>query len=102
MALPFTSQQRGDFCPIMKYNARTARITRKDGSGESATEQDITDGFKAIFDFPTIGVGWMAFVGGKPDFLLVSLAEFERNGYPASPGPDYKQCFRVRVKLSKE
>ena len=103
MALFFSNSGSGDFLPIIKYDARAGRLIRKDGFGDAGVERDITDNFSAVFDMEAIEVGWMAFSAGKPDFRLVPLSQAEANGFPPRPeGAEFKQGFRVRMKLNKD
>ena len=55
----------GDFTPIVKYDSRAGRIFRVDrvqtNDGFVSDPVDITQGFKAVFDFENIEVGWIDF-----------------------------------------
>jgi hypothetical protein len=93
----------GTFASIVKYDARAGRIYRvdriQDSSGNFANESiDITQPFKAIFDFAKLKVGWMHFVPGTaPDIKVVPYG----NELPARPSDKHKNGVWVMVKLSK-
>ena len=41
----------GSFLPIVKYDARAGRVARVDRDNGESTATDITNSFKAVFDF---------------------------------------------------
>jgi hypothetical protein len=76
------------------------RVDRtNDGGGWVAEATDITANFKAVIDLENIEVGWMNFnTGGAPDFRLVALGDAAGD----RPGENYREGFRLMLKLSKE
>jgi hypothetical protein len=88
----------GDFLPIVKFDARSGRISKVDrmmGSDPVVTE---LKAFKAIFDLENIEVGWMLFsAGSAPDLRLVRLGD----PWPDQPSPDHKRGARIVLKLSQ-
>jgi hypothetical protein len=104
MALGFTySSGGGDFVAILKYDARAGRFFRVDRVQENgnyvSNQVDVTSGFKAIFDFENLEVGYISFpVGSAPDFTLVPLGE----PYPQRPSDKHLQGVRFMLKLSKD
>lgn len=98
-----TESSSGDFMPIITYSAVSGRFTRIDRSQDDAgdwdkDEVDITDGFMAAVDMANIEVGWMAFVGGTPDFKMVVNGET----FPERPSSNHKQAFRVTLMLGTD
>lgn len=89
------------FLPIVKYDARSGRITRRDRENGESNDVDITRTFKAIIDFPNVEIGWSWFpIGNPPDFRLVRFAD---GGFIPKPEEgNFKRCVRFIVKLSKE
>jgi hypothetical protein len=93
----------GDFTPILKYDARAGRIFRMErvetDNGFESKAVDITDGFKAIFDFEHVEVGWIHFLAGSaPDFKLVPIG----NELPDKPSASHKNGIRSMMKLAKD
>ena len=93
----------GDFTPIVKYDARAGRIFRMDrvdiGNGFESKAVDITQLFKAVFDFGNVEVGWIDFpVGSPPNFALVPMG----SELPDRPSPKHKNGIRFMMKLSKD
>lgn len=87
----------GDFLPIVKYDARSGRISRRDRENGETTEVDITKTFKAVFDFENVEVGWISFAaGGAPDFRMVKHGS---GAWPQKPSDTHKQGIRFLVKL---
>jgi hypothetical protein len=91
-----------DFLPIIKYDARSGRITRmdrmQDEAGNFYSEPvDITQTFKAIADFENVETGWILFSpSSAPDFRLVPIG----SQIPPRPTPDHKNGVRFMLKLS--
>ena len=86
----------GEIIPIIKYDARAGRISRRDRVGGDYDSVDITNNFKAVFDFENVEVGFMCFpTGGAPDFQMVPLGEV----MPQRPSDNHKQGVRLLVKL---
>jgi hypothetical protein len=104
MALGFTySTGGGDFTAIVKYNGKAGRFLRVDRTQENgayvSNEVDITQNFKAIFDFENIEVGYINFPpGGAPDFQMVALGD----PYPQKPSNNHAQGVRFMLKLAKD
>jgi len=98
-----TESTSGDFMPIITYSAVSGKFTRidrsQDDSGDwSKDEVDITNDFVAAVDMANIEVGWMAFVGGVPDFVMVKIGE----PFPERPSSNHKQAFRVTMMLGSD
>lgn len=91
----------GDYADIIKYDARAGRmfkVERSQGaSGWETNNVEITDSFQAIFDFENIEVGWALFAAGvAPSFVMGPIgSHLER------PSDQFKQTFRLNVKLAK-
>jgi len=89
----------GDIIPIVKYDARSGRMSRSDYANGERSSTDITRSFKAVFDFENIETGTIDFsTGGAPSFALARYG----SPIPAAPSPSHKPGFRVLVYLSKE
>jgi hypothetical protein len=91
-----------DFTPIVKYDSRSGRIFRVDrlntGNGFENDPVDITQTFKAIFDFENVEIGWMLFAPNvAPSFTLVPIG----SQLPGRPSPTHKQGIRLLMRLSK-
>jgi hypothetical protein len=101
--LGLNTESGGDYTPIVKFDARAGRFFRmdrvQDSGGEWVTNSvEITDHFKAIFDFENIEVGYVLFAPGlAPSWSMVKFGE----EMPAKPSDQHKQAFRVMVKLGK-
>jgi hypothetical protein len=90
----------GDFLPIVKYDARAGRISRVDRENGESIPTDITNNFKAVFDFENVEVGFIKFAAGMaPDFRLSRF--YDRKPVP-DPKGDYKPGVRFVIKLAKE
>lgn len=94
----------GDFTPIVKFDARAGRMFRvdrtQDGGGQWQTENvEITNGFQAVFDLENIEVGWFLFAAGvQPQSETVKIGQ----ALPARPNDQFKQGFRLLMKLGKD
>lgn len=89
------------FLPIVKYDSRSGRISRRDRDSGENNDVDITRTFKAIFDLENVEIGWINFnTGGAPDFRVVRFADGQTVDKPGGEG--YKRGVRFVVKLSKE
>ena len=98
-----TSGGGGDFLPICKFDARSGRMFRLDRTqgpnGFATDEVDITQTFKAIFDFENIETGWIDFpIGGAPSFALVPIGQ----PLPPRPTDKHKNGVRFLVRLSND
>jgi hypothetical protein len=90
----------GDFLPIVKYDARAGRISRVDRENGESIPTDITNNFKAVFDFENVEVGFIKFAAGMaPDFRMSRF--YDRKPVP-DPKGDYKPGVRFVIKLAKE
>lgn len=104
MALGFTySSGGGDFTAIVKYNGKAGRFSRvdrvQDNGAYVSNEVDITQNFKAVFDFENIEVGYINFPpGAAPDFCMVALGD----PYPQKPSNNHAQGVRFMMKLAKD
>lgn len=91
----------GSFLPIIKYDARSGRISRRDRENGENNDVDITRNFKAIFDFENVEIGWINFnTGGAPDFRVSRYADGASIDKPTGEG--FKRGVRFVIKLSKE
>lgn len=105
MSLGLNTESGGDgnYADIVKYDARAGRWFRvdrsQDASGSWNTENvEITDEFQAIFDLANVQVGWALFASGvAPSFVMVPLGTH----MPVRPSDQFKQTFRLNVKLGK-
>lgn len=91
-----------DRVPIVKYNAKAGRIFRVDrtqtAQGWESSEEEVTNGFQAIFDMENIEIGWLDFPpGGAPSIVTQHLSK----GFPERPSPKHKQGVRIMMKLGK-
>jgi len=101
MALGFNGGDSGDIKPIIKFDAKAGRMYRIDRQDGENTETDLTGNFHAVFDFENIEVGWALFAPKTaPQWRLKTLDQVKASGFPACPGDDWKQAFRMMVKLS--
>lgn len=90
----------GNFLPIVKYDARAGRVARVDRDNGENTQVDITNNFKAVFDFENVEVGFIRFAAGSaPDFRM---SRFYDRKPIQKPGDDYKPGVRFIIKLGKE
>ena len=92
-----------DFMPVFKFDAKAGsfykqdRVLTQDGWGNEQTDvgNDLRAG-RVIFDFDTIEVGWIYFPkGAAPETELFPPGQ----DIGDAPGKDYKQGFRIIVKL---
>ena len=91
--------ETGDIVPVVKYDARAGRTFRVDRVDGANVSEDITAGFKAVFDFENAEVGFINFnTGSAPDFCMVPF------GAPMPPCPSqlHKPGVRLLVKLAKQ
>lgn len=96
----FQESTGGNFLPIVKYDARAGRVSKRDRGPDGTHEVDITRNFKAIFDMENAEAGWIMFpAGAAPQFHMSRMAD----GEPvAKPGEDFKRGVRFVLKLSKD
>jgi hypothetical protein len=90
----------GEFLPILKYDARSGRFFKVDrvfDNGRWETEHtDVTEGFEATFDMPSLQVGWISFPSGAaPETRLVPAG----HDHGAAPNESYKEGFRILVQF---
>lgn len=89
-----------DFLPMVKYDARSGRMSRVERDGKEYINHDITRIFRAVFDFENLEGGYIRFAAGMaPDFHLTRLAD---NNPVPNPGDGYKKGVRIIVKLAKD
>lgn len=95
-----TEVTAGDFLPIVKYDARAGRWTRRDRDNVgNVDEVDITNQFRAVFDLENIEVGYMDLTGAQPRWTMQHVSQ----GLPKKPeGEGWRQGFRLRLKLGKD
>jgi len=96
----FTETSGANFLPIIKYDARAGRVSKRDKGADGVNEIDITRSFKAIFDMENVEAGWIMFpAGAAPVFNMSRMAD----GTPIeSPGEGFKRGVRFVIKLSKD
>jgi len=100
MALGFNTESKssGDILPIIKYDAKGGdliavnRMQADDGQWVK-DEVEISLPANFVMDMENIEVGWMAFIGGRPDFVMAKIGE----PMPGKPSEEHKQAFRLRV-----
>jgi hypothetical protein len=93
------STEAGDRKPIVKYDARAGRIHRIDRVDGANVPTEITNGFTAVFDLAGIEVGWARWnSGGAPEWAMVKVGQPK----PAKPAPDFKQTFKLNIKLNSK
>jgi hypothetical protein len=98
LGLNFDSNS-GDIMPIIKYDARAGRMFRIDREDGVNTPEDITDEFKAVFDFENVETGWIDFqTGGAPIFTLSPFGTTP----PPFPGGSAKPGVRVMLRLAQD
>jgi hypothetical protein len=98
LGLSVSSGSSGDRKPIVKYDARAGRMHRIDRQDGVNNPVEITNGFTAIFDLANIEVGYARFnAGGAPEWAMVKIGQ----PLPAKPAPDFKQAFRLNIKLAR-
>lgn len=99
-----TESGGGEYAQIIKYDARAGRMFRIDRSQDAGgswqtSNVEISNGFQAVFDLENILVGWALFAAGvAPAFSMVPLGQ----ALPAKPADQYKQGFKLMVKLGKD
>ena len=101
MALGFTfgGGDGGDIIPIIKFDARAGRMFRRDRINGENEQIDITQDFKAIFDFENVETGTINFdTGSAPDFSVARYGD----KVPAAPTDKHKPGVRILVKLGKD
>lgn len=90
----------GNFLPIVKYDARAGRMARVDRADGENNSVDITNNFRAVFDFENVEVGYIRFsAGSAPDF---KVSRYYDNKPVVDPKGDYKPGVRFVVKLGKD
>jgi hypothetical protein len=93
-----------DYLPTFKIDVCSGTLCRcdrvQDDVGNWSTNQTkiVKDDFEAIFDLPTIKTGWMLLATGTaPDFSkMVKVGQ----DIGEAPGDNYKEGFRLRLKLT--
>jgi len=99
LGLNLSSASSDDIIPIIKYDARGGRISRRDYNGGDVETHDITNNFKAVFDFENLEVGSIDFsTGGAPSFVMARYG----SPIPQAPNGDHKPGARLLVKLVGE
>ena len=85
--------------PIVKFDARAGRLSKRDYVNGEYITTDITTKFKAVADFENIEIGWLSFAtGGAPDMAVARYGD----PMPSQPSPDHKQGVRMLVMLPQE
>lgn len=98
LGISFESAGSGDIIDIIKFDARSGRIFRRDYDGTEYQSIDITKSFKAVFDLENVEVGSIAFGTGAPQFAVAPLGKAP----PPAPTPEHKPGARLMVKLAKD
>lgn len=89
----------GNIIPIVKYDARAGRISRRDYVNNEYVTVDISRSFKAVVDLENIEVGFINFnTGTAPDFCVVKHGD----KMPTPPTSDHKPGVRFLLKLAKD
>ena len=88
----------GDIIPIIKYDAKGGDLIavnrhQADDGQWVKDEVEISLPTNFVMDMENIEVGWLAFIGGRPDFVMAKLGE----PMPAKPSKEHKQAFRLRI-----
>jgi len=97
----FDKQEGGSFLPIIKFDARSGRISRRDRDGGESHDVDITKNFKCVMDFDNVETGFIKFpMGSAPEFHMARYYDGKPVDKPEGEG--YKRGVRFIVKLSKE
>ena len=97
--LNFSSGDNGSgIIPIVKYDARAGRISKRDYVGGEYVTTDITKTFSAIADFENIETGWIAFTPQGPDMAVAKFGD----QVPAQPSPEHKQGVRLLMQLNSK
>lgn len=97
----FDSAEGGSFLPIVKFDARSGRISRRDRDNGESHDVDITRNFKCVMDFENVETGFIKFpMGSAPQFHMSRYYDGKPVEKPEGEG--YKRGVRFIVKLSKE
>lgn len=89
----------GNIIPIVKYDARAGRLSRRDYVNNEYVTVDISRSFKAVVDLENIEVGFINFnTGTAPDFCVVKHGD----KMPTPPTADHKPGVRFLLKLGKD
>lgn len=90
------------FLPIVKFMAEAGRFFKIDrisgASGFEKIEVELPVGTKFAMDFGSIEVGFLAFLGGRPDWLTVPFGQ----KIPERPSKDHRQAFKMKIHLGKQ
>ncbi len=101
MPLNIKTEGTCDFLRIIKYDARAGRMIRVDRTqgtnGWDTEEIDITDDFTGVFDFDNAEEGHLAFINGRPDFVMVLVGE----AFPDQPSEGHRHAFRIPIYSKK-
>jgi hypothetical protein len=92
------------FPPVIKFDARRGEFTRidrvqdEDGGWNPEKHEIPVDDFEVIADLPNLKIGWVHFGGSgeAPDFRMFDVDQ----DIGEKPGDDFKEGFRLRVKLT--
>jgi hypothetical protein len=95
----------GESFPLLKWDGRVGRLLTQDReqqrNGEwQSVQNDVTDGFRALFDVPGVEHGYMTFPkGGAPQTLMYPMGE---DIGEAPEGENWQEGLRLRVKMPGE
>ena len=95
----------GESFPLLKWDGRVGRLYTQDReqqkNGEwQSVQNDVTDGFCAVFDVAGVEHGYMRFPkGGAPETLLYPMGE---DIGEAPEGENWQEGLRLRVKMPGE
>ncbi len=110
MAFGF-QKSSGDFLPIVKYDAKDGRISKRDSvagpQGFEKTDTDITDTFSAVIDLENIQTGWVYFTPNEgPKRVMSTYLKDPMPERPADKDPNgkplYRQGFTIHMALGKQ
>ena len=95
----------GESYPLLKWDGRVGRLYTQDReqqkNGEwQSVQNDVTDGFYAVFNVAGVEHGYMRFPkGGAPETLLYPMGE---DIGEAPEGENWQEGLRLRVKMPGE
>ena len=95
----------GESFPLLKWDGRVGRLYTQDREQQTngewqSVQNDVTDGFCAVFDVAGVEHGYMRFPkGGAPETLLYPMGE---DIGEAPEGENWQEGLRLRVKMPGE
>ena len=93
-----TGDGNGNFMSYVKYDSKAGRAFRADKKDGVTTHVDITNTFKALFDFESVEIGYLRFpAAAAPETVLVPYGQ---QMPPRPAGEKWKMGIRMHIKLS--